>query len=160
MKKLFLSACVAMALVSCKKEDTPLVQPTSSSVSMKEQVAALIQKTDVDLYNAIYINKDSKKPIVTYIPGTYVILQGDVASGTCFQTNSVCFITISDPRSPQIDAGSPAIAAITSNVYEVYPEGYPSKLILNTSPFPVAKTIKSLSATFEQNGNVAVSYKE
>jgi hypothetical protein len=161
MKKLFLMLLVIITVEGCKKETlSPTCTPQNKT--MEEQVADLIQRTDKDLYDRCYNSLYQKQPIVTVksIPGAFVILNGDVASGTCFPTNGVCMTIISVAKFQQTTPTGTEVSVITNNTSETYPENFTTRLILNSSPQPTLKVIKSFNAHFGNNGVVTFSYKQ
>lgn len=162
MKKLILSACVAIALVGCEKKEAGLTPTSPQNISIKEQVASVIQKADADLYRKIYLsgqNEKAPKPSVKYCPGVFVILDHDVASGTCFPNQNVCFIIIGPAKSGTGGVQPPETTPITSDLNEVYGNDALAELIINSSPVPQVKQVSALNVSFDNNGVATFNYK-
>lgn len=155
-KNVFMLALLVMGLVSCKKES---VLPSSTTGSMETQLAELIQKGDPETYNAAYTNQTNyraPKPTIKFIPGVFVILQGDVASGTCFPHQCVCFTIITWPAF--IGDTSPVPTELVLPYSQSFPRLGEAELILNTSPTPT--TIPNLNSVYvrNENGVPTISY--
>jgi hypothetical protein len=158
MKKLILCMIVAVAFTGCKKENNAINPATPQNTSMNDQVRDLIKKADPGLYDRCY---NEKGPIVTVksIPGAYVILGGDVASGTCFPTNGVCFTIISISKSIQNTNGLLQFSVVNTSFNETYGDDVTADIILNSSPLPTVKQITEISTRYDNNGVATFFYK-
>lgn len=158
MKKLVLPiAFLAILIAGCKKEN---VQPVSSpALSMEQQVADLIAKGDPELYNKIY-NRDpnsrAPEPEVKITTGSFIILQGDVASGTCWPSTSVCHITVTWPA---LVTDSTEETYITSNYYAEFAERGEGEIIMNASEPYTIHDLRSVDIRFIENGKSTVTCK-
>lgn len=152
-KNVLMLSLLVMGLVSCKKES---VLPSSIPESMETQLAELIQKGNSETYDAIYTNHKGPKPSIKFIPGVFVILDGDVASGTCFPHQCVCFTIITWPAF--IGETSPVPTELILPYSQTYPRLGEAELILNASPAPIS--IPNLSSVYvrNENGIPTISY--
>ena len=155
-KNVLMLALLVMGLVSCKKES---VLPSNTSDSMETQLAELIQKADPETYDAIYTNHTNHKgpkPSIKFIPGVFVILQGDVASGTCFPHQCVCFTIITWPAF--IQGTSPVPTQIPVPYSQTFLQYGEAELIMNVSPNPITvPNLRSINVV-NVNGLPRMSY--
>ena len=148
-KNVLLLATIIMCFASCKKEN---VLPTNSNESTETQLADLIQKGDPSAYDAIYTNNSNQKgpkPTVKFIRGVFVILNGDVDSGTCFPHQCVCFTIITWPAF--ITGTSPVASEIPLPYSQTFYQAGEAELILNASPSPI--TVPNLESVYVRNVN-------
>lgn len=161
MKKIILFAYIATVMTSCCKEDE--VKPVSpvNSASYEEQVADLIQKTDENLYNKVYNSNGNDERVITtsvtvrFIPGTFVVLDGDVASGTCFPTNSICMVLVSASVNADVQVGP-----VGTGVHFTYSRTQEAKIIVNSSPSPILSSVSEVSTSAGANGSVNIFYRQ
>jgi hypothetical protein len=160
MKKLILSIVVAVVFTGCTKENAQL-NVTPQNNSMDGKVADLIKRADNGLYDQCYNSQNQKAPIVTVksTPGAYVILGGDVAGGSCYPTNGVCFTIISVAKSLQNVTGLVQFSFIHNDFTETYGNDESAHLILNSSPFPTIKEITAINGHFDDKGVLTFFYK-
>lgn len=157
MKKnvLFL-ALLLVGMASCKKET---VRPTTASDSFETQLADLIQKGDPQAYDAIYTNNSNQKapkPSIKSLPGVFVILDGDVASGTCFPHQCVCFTIITWPAF--IQGTSPVATEIPVPYSQTFQQVGEAELIMNVSPNPITVPNLGSISVVNVNGLPKMSY--
>lgn len=148
-KNVLLFALLIVGMASCKKET---ILPRANSASVETELADLIQKGDAEAYDAIYTNNSNQKgpkPTVKFIRGVFVILNGDVESGTCFPHQCVCFTIITWPAF--ITGTSPVATEIPLPYSQTFYQAGEAELILNTSPNPI--TIPNLESVYVRNVN-------
>jgi len=155
-KNLILLAAIVIGMASCKKET---VTPATPGKTMETQLADLIQKGDPEAYDEIYTNHSNQKgpkPSVKFIRGVFVILQGDVESGTCFPHQCVCFTIITWPAF--IQGTSPLPTEIRLPYSQTFYQNGEAELILNASPNPI--TVPNLGSVnvINVNGMPKINY--
>lgn len=160
MKKLLFLATVAIAVVGCKKE-TALTPTPVKEVHLQDQVESLIKKADAGLYNSIFSSASQRKPYVSvdFIRGTFVAQGGDISSGTCYPTNSVCMVLVSALQVPEDATSNLAVSEIKEDVTLLFGSDVSTSIILNTTPLPTIKNnISAFTADFNQQ-TVSIGYR-
>lgn len=159
MKKLILFTALCIIAVGCKKEEAAPVQPTTQNVSMKQQVANLIQKADTDLYDQVYGQvRNERRPIVKGIPGIFFIPSGGIDEATCWPAFNVCMVIVISSRLEQQNITGPEAGFFINGDYnESFPQDVIAKLILNRGT-PETKIIRELHATKDVNDVYHVQY--
>jgi hypothetical protein len=151
MKKILLfTGIIALALTSCKKEETP-VNPATPSLN--EQAASLIKKADNNLYNQIYTPHTQKVadplPDVVISSGAFVVIDGNPDDGTCLPSQTICFIDVIFNKVVTNGGGNNGITVINSDYSDKYDGNTTALLLLNSKPIQLF-SITSLNVSFVQ----------
>ncbi|MFL5764752.1 MAG: hypothetical protein ACJ77K_12480 [Bacteroidia bacterium] len=150
MKKFILPFAVfALIFASCEKQ-TPQPVNTEKSVSINDQMNALIQKADPDLYARLHGR--GPKPDVKITHGTFHIPPiGGPESGYCIPPySSICHITITWPA--LIGSLVPDTTYLTTDFSRSFAKSGDGELILNASPDPiVVNNLKSVDIVFDRD---------
>lgn len=159
MKKIILFTALCIVAVSCKKEEVAPVQPATQNVSMKQQVADLIQKADNDLYQQVYGQvRAERRPIVKGIPGIFFIPSGGIDEATCWPAFNVCMVVVISSRVAQQNVTGPEAGFFVNGDYnESFPQDVIAKLIINRS-IPETRIINEIHATKDVDEIYHVQY--
>jgi hypothetical protein len=157
MKKYFFILCIAAA-VGCKKESVAPSQPSQQNVSMEQQVADLIQRTDQDLFHKVYETKSGRRPIVKGIPGIFYIPGGGIDDATCWPSFNVCMVVVTESRLAQHITGPEAGFFINGDYNEYFPQDVIAKLIVNRAT-PEEKVITEFHATKDASEVYHIQYQ-
>jgi hypothetical protein len=151
MKKLFLPFVVfAMTFAACEKEKQ---LPLSTELNMKKEVADLIQKGDLELYEQLYgtgASLKAPKPSIKITHGVFHIPPPPYgpADGYCLPGTSVCHITIVFPALVTPETPETIVTSSFSNSFATPSDG--ELIINNNGQTTTIEHLKSMSVAFSQ----------